>query len=141
MAASGVATAGQTQPLDDLLGRLRDLEDDAVRRPLLENALRQHTPDALATALKAEAERLWTVDPHASVRVSEAISLCGEIAARPELVALGVMARGDALRYLGRYPESLDLLDEAGERFLALGDEVGWARTRIGWVVSAHRLG
>ena len=141
MAASGVAAAGQAQPLDDLLGRLRDLEEDAVRRPLLEGALRQHSPDALATALKAEAERLWQVDPHASVRVSEAIALCGELAARPELVALGVMAKGDALRLLGRYPESLALLDEAGERFLALGDEVGWARTRIGRVVSAHRLG
>lgn len=51
------------------------------------------------------------------------------------------MAKGDALRFLGQYPTSLAFLDRAGQAFLDLGDEVGWARTRIGWVVSAHRLG
>src|SRR5262245_26161604 len=128
MTASGVAPARETQPLGDLLGRLRDLEDDAARRPLLAAALETLDPDPLATALKAEAERLWYVDPHASLRVSEALVLAGEVSDRPGHVALGLMAKGDALRFLGRYPESLSCLDEAGRAFLALGDEVGWAR-------------
>src|SRR5262245_4173955 len=84
MTASGVAPARETQTLGDLLGRLRDPEDDAVRRPLLAAALESLDPDTLATALKAEAERLWYVDPHASLRVSEAIVLAGEVADRPD---------------------------------------------------------
>ena len=135
-----VAPAGAAAG-DALLGRLRRLEDDAGRRPLLLAALTRQEPDALVATLKAEAERLWYVDPHASLRVSDAIVLAGHLAGRPQHTALGMMARGDALRILGRYPESLAQLDAAAERFLSLGDEVGWARTRIGWVFSSHRLG
>jgi CHAT domain-containing protein len=141
MTAGEVAAPAGTAAGDDLLGRLRQLEDDAGRRPLLLDALARQEPDALVAALKAEAERLWQVDLHASLRIADAIVLVGSVTGRPAYVALGLMARGDALRYLGRYPESLALLDESGQAFIALGDEVGWARTRIGWVVAAHRLG
>ena len=51
------------------------------------------------------------------------------------------MATGDVYRALGRYRESVAAMDEAGDLFLQQGDEVKWARTRIGWVLSAHRLG
>lgn len=51
------------------------------------------------------------------------------------------MAQSDALRYLGHYGESCALMDEAGRIFLSLGNEVGWARTRTGWLIAAHLLG
>jgi CHAT domain-containing protein len=141
MTTGEVVAPAATEAADDFLTRLRQLEDDAGRRPLLLDALARQEPDALVAALKAEAERLWYVDPHASLRVADAIVLAADLAGCPQHTALGLMAGGDALRYLGRYPESLARLDEAGERYLSLGDEVGWARTRIGWVVSSHRLG
>jgi CHAT domain-containing protein len=54
---------------------------------------------------------------------------------------MGLMARADALRILGRYPDSLPDFEAAAQAFLALDDEVGWARTRIGWVHAMHMLG
>src|SRR5262249_29822841 len=46
--------------------------------------------------------------------------------------ALGMMARGDALKLLGRTEEAWDTLGTAGELFQQCGDHIGWARTRIG---------
>ena len=51
------------------------------------------------------------------------------------------MATGDACRVLGRYQDSVNAMDEAGRLFLSINDEVGWARTRIGWVWSSRNLG
>jgi CHAT domain-containing protein len=51
------------------------------------------------------------------------------------------MAKGDALRFLGQYEDAADHLERAGQAFLALRDEVGWARSRIGWVVVLQLLG
>src|SRR5713226_8626928 len=50
------------------------------------------------------------------------------------------MARGDALRRMDRDQEALPFLDAAGAEFLAFGDEVSWARTRIGRVSACLRL-
>ena len=47
-------------------------------------------------------------------------------------VALGTMAKGDALRYLARYSDAWELLVSAGQLFSEIGDEIGWARTCIG---------
>ena len=54
--------------------------------------------------------------------------------------ALGLMARGDALRRLDRDQDAVPFFDAAGEEFLAMQDEVGWARTRIGRISSCLRL-
>src|SRR5581483_10941903 len=54
--------------------------------------------------------------------------------------ALGLMTRGDALRRLGRNAEAIKFLDAAGKEFLSVGDEVGWARTRIGRVNACLQL-
>ena len=102
-----------------------------------------HAPHAeqLLVRLKAESERYWVTDPHASLALAEALIDGAKLLARPGHEALGVMAKADALRYLGRYPESLELFESAAQAFLTLGDEVGWARTRMGWVVSMQRTG
>ena len=41
----------------------------------------------------------------------------GRLAGRPEHGALGLLAEGDALRVLGRYPESLDRYEAAARAF------------------------
>lgn len=91
-------------------------------------------------ALKIESERQLTHNAREALRLAEVMIDEATIAERADYRALGLMAKGDALRNLGRHREALELLEVAGEQFLALGDDVGWARTRLGWVWSIHQL-
>lgn len=97
-------------------------------------------PEALLTTLKDASEVQLGADPRLALDLAELLILGAEIAALPRHSALGRMARGDALRNLGRHAEALVDLEAAGEAFLALGDRLGWARTRTGWLVARHYL-
>ena len=92
-------------------------------------------PDEIATMvverLKQEADRYWYIDPYRSLEFADRIVTIGTQQANPSQIALGLMARGDALRLLGRTTEAWEVLDEAGKRFQTIEDEIGWARTRI----------
>jgi CHAT domain-containing protein len=87
---------------------------------------------ALAERLKAEADRHWRIDPHISLRCADEIIRIGKSVEDTCMVALGTMSRGDSLRHLHRNDEAWQTLDEAGELYREAGDEVGWARTRVG---------
>lgn len=95
-------------------------------------------PDAIARVvverLKQEADRHWYIDPHRSLEFANRIVALGELRGDMDQKALGMMARGDALKFLGRASEAWETLDEAGKIFRKMGDEIGWARTRIGRV-------
>ena len=91
-------------------------------------------------ALKIESERQLTHDAREALRLAEVLVDEATLADRADYRALGLMAKGDALRNLGRHREALAHLEIAGDQFLTLGDEVGWARTRLGWVWSVHQL-
>lgn len=96
--------------------------------------------DRLVYLLKCEADRSWNTRAQLSLVLSGYILLVGELAHAPAYHALGLMARGDALRRLDRDQEALPFFDAAGEEFLSINDEVGWARTRIGRISSCLRL-
>lgn len=133
--------ADEAAALAAAAGRLAELDDAAARRDVVRRCLDRFDPDRLLTHLKAESERLFATDARATLRLAEALALAAELAGRPRHQALGLLARADALRILGRYQESLDLYEAARRVFRDLGDEVGWARTYTGWVYSAHLLG
>ncbi len=82
--------------------------------------------------LKAEADRFWLIDPNRSLEYAERIFAIGQARNDGSQMALGLMARGDALKFLGNLEEAWDMLEKSGLMFKAAGDEVGWARTRIG---------
>ncbi len=82
--------------------------------------------------LKREADRYWGIDPHRSLLFADRIVAIGQARADPGQIALGMMARGDALKFLGRTREAWEALEQAGRIYQAAGDEVGWARTCIG---------
>lgn len=86
----------------------------------------------LAERLKGEADRHWRIDPRISLRCAGEVIRIGETHNDRRTVALGTMARGDALRNLHKEAEGWQVLEQAGEIYLEAGDEVGWARTRIG---------
>lgn len=127
--------------LDIAVHRLAELDDAAARRDFVLRCLDRFDSDGLLTHLKAASERFFATDAHATLRLAEALVLAAELAGRPRHQALGLLARADALRILGRYQESLELYEAARRVFRELGDEVGWARTYTGWVYSAHLLG
>lgn len=112
-----------------------ELPPDLVLTPL---------PDEIAKEvvdhLKQEADRYWYIDYHRSLMLADRIVIIGKRRDDLSQIALGLMARGDALKLLDRAAEAWDTLDEAGRLFRNVGDEVGWARTRIGRVYLSTTL-
>src|SRR5712692_8369591 len=109
--------------------------------------LQAHIPklDDEASALvveliKREADRQWNKDGRISFILSGYLLFIGTMAHNKSHHALGLMARGDALRRMDRNQEALPFFDAAGAEFLEIGDEVGWARTRIGRVSASLQL-
>ncbi|HEU5101266.1 MAG TPA: CHAT domain-containing tetratricopeptide repeat protein [Roseiflexaceae bacterium] len=100
--------------------------------PARAQALDRQTADALVHYLKAEADRHWWINANRSLELADLIVRIGLARGDTCQVALGTMARGDALKLLGRTEEAWDTLGHAGDLFLQCGEEIGWARTRIG---------
>ncbi|RPI98417.1 MAG: hypothetical protein EHM39_08000, partial [Chloroflexi bacterium] len=88
--------------------------------------------DSLVEQLKQRADQHWTIDPKISLEYALTIIRIGQETSNSAHVALGTMAKGDALKFLQRIDEAWQALEEAGQLFQTAGDEVGWARTRIG---------
>ena len=99
-------------------------------------ALTQPLTDAPAVdvveRLKQEADRFWFINANRSLELANMIVEIGQARGDLRQIALGVMARGDALKFLGRTEEAWQSLEQAGDLFREADDEVGWARTRIG---------
>ncbi|GAC1314461.1 MAG: CHAT domain-containing protein [Chloroflexota bacterium] len=91
-----------------------------------------------ADDLKAEAEGQLNVNPAQSLETAE--RLYG-LSADARVRALGLMARGDALRVLGQPAEAMRSYTESAALYRGVGDDVGWARTRIGAVMAARHTG
>lgn len=94
----------------------------------------------IVDALKTAADRHWRIDPHRSLELAEAIIAIGEARDGTWIRALGTMAKGDAVKFIGSQQEAWDLLEEAARLFNSIGDEVGWARTWIGRQFVAAQL-
>lgn len=98
------------------------------------------TINQLVELMKREADYQWARDSQLSFLIAGHLLFIGDLLHNKYVHALGLMARGDALRRMDRDQEALPFLDAAGGEFLAIGDEVGWARTRIGRVSACLRL-
>ena len=101
-------------------------------------------PDEIAEEivqfLKQEADRYWYIDPNTSLKYADRIISIGRARNDKSQLALGLMARGDALKFLGNLQEAWDALEQSGKMFEEAGDEVGWARTRIGHIYLSVKL-
>ncbi len=94
----------------------------------------------LVQLIKREADRQWAKESGRSFMLAGYLLLIGDTIHNKYVHALGLMVRGDALRRMDRDQEALPFLDAAGAEFLAFGDEVSWARTRIGRVSACLQL-
>ena len=127
--------------LEDAVQHLLSLDGEPARLDYVERGLLRFPVDELLPFLRAEAERHRHINAHAALSLCEVLLYLARLVDRPDHWALGLMAKGDALYCLGRYHDSLALYEEARQAFLEQRDEVGWARTYLGWVLSAHFLG
>ena len=80
-------------------------------------------------------------NPFVSLKLAELLIFFGEIAHHVYSHALGLKAKGDVLAQISHYQAAIENLDAAGEEFLALGDEMNWARSRISWMIASAWLG
>lgn len=95
---------------------------------------------ALVDHLKNEADRHWWINANQSLVFADLIVRIGRLRGDAWQTALGTMARGDALKFVGNIQEAWNLLGEAGALFESIGDAVGWARTRIGRMLISVEL-
>ncbi len=94
----------------------------------------------LVYLLKYEADRQWIKDPAISYRLSSYLLLTGILTQDKSYHALGLLARGDALRRMNNYQEALRFLDAAAKEFLEINDEVSWARVQLPRVSTCLQL-
>src|SRR5215207_6136586 len=106
------------------------LHANPVLLPSLITPLAPSEVAALVEHLKSEADRHWWINANESLAFADLIVGIGELRGDAWQIALGTMARGDAAKLLGQIEQGWQLLGQAGDMFLRIGDEVGWARTR-----------
>ena len=105
---------------------------DEIPPGLLLTPLSDSIAHEVIAHLKDEADRYWGIDPSYSLKYADRIIAIGQAREDSRQTALGLMAKGDTLKFLGRTDEAWEMLEQAGNMFETVGDEVGWARTRIG---------
>src|SRR5689334_7310856 len=114
---------------------IADLAAAILADPASLEALVAPLDDAAASELvehfKSEADRHWFINANRSLEFAALIIRVGKQRGAARHIALGTMARGDALKLLGQLQEAWGELERAGQMFADAGDEVGWARTRI----------
>ncbi|HYX51771.1 MAG TPA: tetratricopeptide repeat protein, partial [Ktedonobacteraceae bacterium] len=86
-------------------------------------------------------QRQENIAPFVSLKLAELLIFYSEYVRHAPSYSLGLLAKGMAFYRLGRHQAALENLDAAGEEFQHLGDEVGWARTRMCWILPAIWLG
>src|SRR5690348_8643907 len=82
----------------------------------------------LVKLMKREADRQWSHEIGRSFLLAGYLIFIGDLIPSKYVHAMGLMARGEALRRMDRDQEAISLLDAAGSEFLDVGDEVSWAR-------------
>lgn len=124
----------------EIEGLVEQFLADHIHPQILSTPLPDEVAAEVVERLKQEADRYWYIDYHRSLEFAERIVTIGRQRGDARQMALGLMARGDALKLLDRSSEAWETLEEAGRLFQSIGDEVGWARTRIGRVYLSTAL-
>jgi CHAT domain-containing protein/tetratricopeptide (TPR) repeat protein len=96
---------------------------------------------AFGTKLSDKALEQLYANPTVSLKLAELLTFFGEMVHDFPCRALGLKARGDALRVLGLHQAAIEALDAAGNEFLRLEDQGNWARSRISWITAQTWLG
>ena len=124
----------------DLNSLVKQLLDDPRALPAIMEALSETEITALFAYIKAEADRYCWINANISVELADLIVRIGQARGDAWQMAMGTMARADAVRFLGQIEAAWQLFAAAGDLFRQVHDEVGWARTRIGRLLCCVEL-
>ncbi len=108
--------------------------------------LQEHLSDleeiaTVSNVIAEDALHQRDVSPFVALKLADLLIFLGDTIHQMLPRALGLKAKGDVLNYMEHHQSAIECLDAAGEAFLAIGDEVNWARTRIAWVISCAWTG
>src|SRR6476659_6857859 len=106
----------------EIEGLVEQFIGESITPEMLSTPLSDEVASAVVERLKQEADRYWYIDYHRSLELADRIVTIGEQRRDPRQTALGLMARGDALKLLDRFAEAWDTLGEAGRIYQTLGD-------------------
>ena len=126
---------------NELIQRLRQGNLEEGRQLIIEFAATLDDQAAFGIQLADEALEQLYVNPAVSLKLAEILTFYGDHIRSLSSNALGLKAKGDALRAMGFHQMAIDNLDESGAKFLQLGDEGNWARSRISWIIATAWLG
>jgi CHAT domain-containing protein len=92
--------------------------------------------EGITSALKIGVEHSADSHEDLAFELANTIIRIGQMRENDSFVGLGMMAEGDTLAHSGRIIEAWERLEQAGRIYRQAGDEIGWARTRIGrlWI-------
>jgi hypothetical protein len=82
---------------------------------ILVAAWSDHVADAVVDRLKQEADRYWGINANRSLEIADAIIEIGQARGNMTHTALGTMARGDALKFLGRVVDAWQTWTRRGD--------------------------
>jgi tetratricopeptide (TPR) repeat protein len=125
---------------DLFLQNLRDLSLEEGKVYIQDHIDELSDYAAVGNLLADEALRLL-YSPFVSLKLAELLIFFGDYVQHMSSHALGLKAKGDALKGIGHHQAAMECLDTAGDEFLRLGDECNWARSRISWIISCASLG
>ena len=104
-----------------------EIPPDLLLTPLPDDVARK-----VVNLLMKEFDQYWYTNMNRSLTYAERIIAIGSARNDMSQIAFGTMRKADCLGSLGKMDESWNLYEQAGTMFQAAGDEVGWARTRVG---------
>jgi hypothetical protein len=132
------------QPSDPLSRSLiqawLEAEGSEQRRQLLRSR-HSEISDASVQAMKDAASERLRQNPRQAAELAESILFAADLSGRPLHRAWGLMARGNAERYLARLAEAIDCYDEARSICLAEDEVLEAARSQVGKILALSYLG
>jgi CHAT domain-containing protein len=120
---------------------LLPLRGEEAERFIAEHAAEVDDLDAAAQLLKDEAKAQETRDLDTALAYADLIMTLADWTKAPGHRALALLEHANILLLKGYHREAIAFLDTAGEAFLAAGDEIGWARTRISYLYCVSMTG
>lgn len=117
-----------------------EAQDPDQRREFL-CAHRSEITDETVQAMKAAVSQRLRQDPHDAMALAESILFAASLSRQPMHQAWGLMAKGNAQRYLAQYQEAIASYDAARSICLAQKNPVEAARPQMAKVLALAYLG
>src|SRR5260221_12349364 len=105
---------------DLFLQHLRELSLEDGKAYIQEHVEELADHAAVGVLIKDESQRQEDISPSTSLKLAELLIFFGDYVQHLPSHALGLIAKGNVLKYVGHYQSAMEYSDAAGEEFLRL---------------------